>query len=201
MGAFSEYIKISREISVSNIIYLLMQPNTTEDSIEYLAFGLGIIINGDIYHGDNNKAGEFNESLMHYQFKHKKNENTAENQMSYNELSLARLNNLAKSDDEYAHKLLEDIVGIITDLLSLSVSILDPGITLIHYDSEMLDPVFIEMLTNMVKKRLTQLQDDEPLIRCSSLQMTSVAYGAAQMMLETLFYVPEIKKTPIYEKK
>ncbi|HMB00172.1 MAG TPA: ROK family protein, partial [Spirochaetota bacterium] len=203
LAAFAEYYNVAQQKNIKNILFLYIQ-ELFVNNVTHIGFGLGIIINGQIYHGEHLQAGEFNKAINFYKNKLIDNNETAallqkKDMDRLQQNSLPELFQKSQNGDKAAALFIDKLFSILSELISMAISIIDPGITFIGYDSnQKLDPLFLNHLREFLLKRSLNVTSKLPGIEASELNGRSVMIGAANKMLDTLFQVPELKNSLLY---
>lgn len=177
---------LSRGPKTQNMMYVLaehrpLQP--VKDSPKNLSVGLGLILNGKIYHGANSTAGEFRS--VHWQ-------NPSKTQFSPDCASVQGLGdpNALKTFRELAKN-----IAFLVNTLSLDVVYVGG-----------LEKQYAEEIVKYIREEIVYLWpygwNKTTVVSTASVSQRSVSYGAGAKVLDKLFSVPELdeggrkRKTP-----
>ena len=178
---------LSRGPKTQNMMYVLaehrpLQP--VKDSPKNLSVGLGLILNGKIYHGANSTAGEFRS--VHWQ-------SPSKTQFSPDCASVQSL------DDPNALKTFRELAKNIAFLVNtLSLDVVYVG---------GLEKKYAEEIVKYIREEIVYLWpygwNKTTIVSTASVSQRSVSYGAGANVLDKLFSVPELeeggrrRKTPV----
>lgn len=177
---------LSRGPKTQNMMYVLaehrpLQP--VKDSPKNLSVGLGLILNGKIYHGANSTAGEFRS--VHWQ-------SPSKTQFSPDCASVQSLG------DPNAFKTFRELAKNIAFLVNtLSLDVVYVG---------GLEKQYAEEIVKYIREEIVYLWpygwNKTTVVSTASVSQRSVSYGAGAKVLDKLFSVPELdeggrkRKTP-----
>jgi predicted NBD/HSP70 family sugar kinase len=162
----------------SNFVFVLGEFRTGEtarDSYWGIAIGLGIVLNGEVYHGSSYSAGEFQSILW-------RPEN--EGQLSLSDEDARRI----KKDPDLMQRALREVcshVAFLVNTLNLTGVVFGGEIT--GYKD-----LLVPLLDEEIQKNWSYLSRVEYKVDFSPFDELAVAYGAAGMFLETMFSVPDL---------
>ncbi|MBO4547182.1 MAG: ROK family transcriptional regulator [Treponema sp.] len=177
---------LSRGPKTQNMMYVLaehrpLQP--VKDSPKNLSVGLGLILNGKIYHGANSTAGEFRSVYW---------QSPSKTQFSPESSSVQAL------DDANAQKTFRELAKNIAFLVNtLSLDVVYVG---------GLEKKFAEEIVKYIRQEIVYLWpygwNKTTVVSTALVSQRSVSYGAGAKVLDKLFSVPELdeggrkRKTP-----
>lgn len=178
-GCWGELVasKTSRQ---QNFLYVMGEFRTgrTEDSAYWgIAVGLGIVLNGRVYHGASHSAGEFQSILW---------QPGNDGQLSISNAEMRRI----KEDDEVMTRALREIcahAAFLVNVLNLSGVVFGGEIT--EYQERL-----VPMLDEEIQRNWSYPSRVACSIGFSARNELAIAYGAAGMCLESIFTVPELFK-------
>ena len=170
-----------------NFLFILGEFRTGETgSNAYwgIAIGLGLVLDGRVYHGSSFSAGEFQSILW-------KPDNKG--QFSITDDEARRI----KEDDAITHRAFGELASHVAFLVNTL------NLTNVVFGGEISD--YKETLQPMVNAEIQKNWSYPSEVRCtidfSSLGKDAVAYGAAGMFLESIFSIPEMFSTPDRDKR
>ncbi|MBI9072592.1 MAG: ROK family protein [Melioribacteraceae bacterium] len=164
-------------------------------------FGLGIVIDENIYYGHSYCAGELNIPLMNLEQMMiyirndlDKSEYLREYDSRPDDITLDVLISAAQFGDELAIKLFKKLGNQIGEIVNHSISLLNPEALIIAGTISDLKEIIIEPIKEIISlKSLPFIH--EPLKISTSLQgPRAVALGAASLILNDFFKIPVIKR-------
>lgn len=164
-----------RSKKLRNFIFTLVEfhPVKHKEINENVSVGFGIVINGQVYYGCNNSAGEFHSLFCspkdHGQFK-------------TSSKSIQIQNDLPK---------LKEFIKELSKHLALFTNTFNLGQIFIGGDIEKHQEITKPILSNAIKENWMYKAPVDCEIRFSSLGKKSVAYGAAGMVIKRIFESPE----------
>ncbi|TVQ22426.1 MAG: ROK family transcriptional regulator [Spirochaetaceae bacterium] len=143
-----------------------------------IAIGLGLVLNGTVYHGAAYSAGEFQSILW---------KPGNEGQLSITNEEASRI----KSDKSVMEKALQELCAHLAFLVnSLNLTAVVFGGEIIEYRDDLLP-----MLRGEIQRNWSYPNEVVCAIEFSSLSRHAVSYGAAGMFLESVFSIPEMFST------
>ena len=163
--------------SAPSFLYLLPRFHNLQNvPSEYPAvgIGLGIVIEGKLYHGVKNRAGEFKSALL--------------NRHDHSELSLS-IEDTYRITENYDLK--RKMICEILQNLSFAVSLLDPSRILIGGDLAGEGALFSDILSRELKPTSDYLRHSGVEVQVLTDVTYDAAKGAAAHMLNELFYIPQ----------
>ncbi|MBO7124077.1 MAG: ROK family transcriptional regulator [Treponema sp.] len=170
---------LSRGPKTQNMMYVLaehrpLQP--VKDSPKNLSVGLGLILNGRIYHGANSTAGEFRS--VHWQ-------SPSKTQFSPD---CASVQNLGDSNAAKTFRELAKNIAFLVNTLSLDVVYVGG-----------LEKKYAEEIVKYIREEIVYLWpygwNKTTVVSTASVSQRSVSYGAGAKVLDKLFSVPELDES------
>ncbi len=175
---------LTNGVSAKNMMFIMaeyrhLQP--VEKAPQNLSVGLGLILNGKIYHGANSTAGEFRSMQW---------ECPSKTQFSLEEQSL--------ESTEIREKLFRELAKNIAFLVNtLSLDVVYVG---------GIEKQFAEEIVKFIREEIVYLWpyawNKTTVVSTASVSQKAVSYGAGTMVLDKIFSVPELesnshrRKTP-----
>ncbi len=161
-----------------NFLFVLGEFRTgaTEDDVYWgIAVGLGLVLNGNVYHGPSHSAGEFQSILW-------RPPNAG--QFSISNEEARRI----KQDETVMATALHELCAHVAFLVNTL------NLTNVVFGGEITN--YKDMLLPMLQSEIQQNWSYPNLVECSvdfsALNTNAVAYGAAGMFLEGIFSIPEM---------
>jgi len=143
-----------------------------------IAIGLGLVLDGKVYHGASFSAGEFQSILW---------TPGSEGQLSLTDVEARRI----KEDPEVIHRAFKELASHVAFLVNtLNLANVVFGGEISEYQESLLPLVESEIQKNWSYPTRVECNID-----FSSLKKDVVAYGAAGMFLESIFSIPEMFTT------
>ncbi len=145
------------------------------DNYRIMALGLGLVINGEVHHGEDNSAGEFRSILY--------------NRGAINQFSI---------NDEEARRFLQDpsvdarIIRELARHVAFLINVLNLRKVVVGGPMEVLADQLRESVDEFVRDNWAYPQKVTYTLEVSRLGEQAVAYGAAGMYLEHLIEVPRV---------
>jgi len=170
---------VSRKTSRhNNFLFVLGEFRTgeTENDLYWgIAIGLGLVLNGSVYHGASYSAGEFQSILW---------EPGNEGQLSTSNEEARRI----KEDASIMTSALRELCSHIAFLVNTL------NLTGVVFGGEISEhrAALKPMLTAEIQKNWSYPNQVECSVEFSALEKLTVAYGAAGMFLESIFTIPEL---------
>lgn len=140
-----------------------------------IAVGLSIVINGKVYYGSSFSSGEFRSVFA---------QPTDPSQFSLSKDELLNINENENIFIRFTEELSEN--------LALIINILNIHHIFISSSNVKYKEKIIPILREKIQKNFPYPAQNDYIMRFSSLENKAVAYGAAGMLLERLFALPEI---------
>jgi predicted NBD/HSP70 family sugar kinase len=162
----------------NNFLFVLGEFRTgeTESNLYWgIAIGLGIVLNGSVYHGASYSAGEFQSILW---------KQGNDGQFSLSNEEARRI----KDDESLMTSALEELsshVAFLVNTLNLTGVVFGGEIT--EYKEKL-----VPILESEIRKNWSYPNRVECSIDFSAFDKQAVAYGAAGMFLESVFTIPEL---------
>lgn len=167
-----------------NFIYILPKFNTEEEDfnkVEIVGIGIGTVINGNVYYGNNYAAGEFRSIFW-------KQGNKEQVAIDGNELRRI----------ERDENVLRAFITEVGYNLSVIVSLLNPGRIYIGGDLGKYYNLVKEVIADELADTYIGEQDNGCEISPTDYDIYDVAVGAADMFVEKLFDIPMLRKVSTY---
>lgn len=169
-----------------NFIFVLgefRKGQTTSSNYWGIAVGLGLVLDGKVFRGEDFSAGEFQSILW-------KDENRG--QFSISDEDSRRI----KTDRKVMSKVIKELSAHIAFLVNaLDLSSVVIGGELSKYEEEIVD-----VLHSEIQRNWSYPNEVDCSIEFAKLGEMAVAYGAAGMFLESFFSIPEIEDGPARKK-
>ncbi|MBN2619308.1 MAG: ROK family transcriptional regulator [Spirochaetales bacterium] len=164
-----------RSEKLRNFIFTLVEfnPTRSKELYENVSVGFGIVFGGHVYYGNGYSAGEFHSIFCNPE-----------------DLGQFRISSQDVKLDDDGDKLREFIKEL-SKHLALFTNTFNLGQIFLGGDIEQYQDIARPILTKAIKENWMYKSPIDCEIRFSSLANKSVAYGAAGMVLERLFEVPE----------
>jgi len=171
-------LAFQKSLQLQNFIFVLIEIREEEvlkKQYGGIAVGLGIVINGNVYYGSNYASGEFRSVFA---------KPTDVSQFSLSKEQLLKINEDEKIFIKFAKE------------FSLNLALLINTLNIDHVIISSFNVKFkkdiIPILKENIKKNFPYPTEVDCIIKYSSLGDDTVAYGAAGMLLQRLFAIPEI---------
>jgi predicted NBD/HSP70 family sugar kinase len=171
---------LNRNRNLKNFCYLLTEFHR-EKTRYGMGIGVGIVIDGKVYYGDNYNAGEFKSVFWN---------NKMKGQVGIPEKDLERIN----YDENVIRASIEEILMNFSTI----ISILNPGHIFVGGDLKKYKNICMELLNGKLNSYYVGMPENGCKIEFSDLGENDVAVGAASMFLEKIFAVPQLYKTDAY---
>jgi len=168
----------------NNFIYILPKFNTEEedyDNIEIVGIGVGTVINGNVYYGNNYAAGEFRSIFW---------------KKGNKEQVALRSEDLRKIGAD--ESILRAFIKEVCFNLSVIISLLNPGRIYIGGDLGKHYGLVQEVIQSDLDDTFIGFTDNGCEIAPTDYDIYDVAVGAANMFLEKLFDIPGLSRTSTY---
>lgn len=171
-------LAFQKSIQLQNFIFVLIEIREEEINIKHyggIAVGLGIVINGKVYYGSNYTSGEFRSVFA--------------KPSDLSQFSLSKDQVLKINEDE---KIFKKFAKELSENLALLVNTLNIDHVIISSLNVKFEKDIIPILKKNIQKNFPYSTEVSCDIKYSSLGDETVAYGAAGMLLQRLFAIPEI---------
>lgn len=162
----------------SNSVFVLGEFRTgeTEKDVYWgIAIGLGLVLNGEVYHGSAYSAGEFQSILWRA---------GNEGQLSITNEEARRIKEDGTIMDTALHELCAHVAFLVNTL----------NLTNVVFGGEITDyrDMLVPILDEEIQKNWSYPNRVEYTVEFSALNTKAVAYGAAGMFLESIFTIPDM---------
>jgi N-acetylglucosamine repressor len=175
-----------------NFMTILIEFDTNVSGI-----GIGIMINGNLYHGSSYCAGEINihlpklQELLSNMSEHLSESPILQNYISsLDKIDIHLMIEAARKGDKVAALLFSIYGDILGKTISKAVSLLNPDAIIISGPVSSLEELIIAPVREAVKKEILSITNDTLEILCSKHGDFSVATGAASIILYDYFRHP-----------
>lgn len=162
--------------------------------------GIGIIINGELYRGASFCAGELyphlpnlKEILSTFRSRFHESEILGKHVTSFELMDIEFLLNAAKNGDKIAQLIFSRIGHLVGKTVAPAVALLNPDTLIITGIVSELEDVIIEAIRNEIEMGVISLTNNALNIIADKNYQYAVAVGAASLILENFFRVPNIQ--------
>lgn len=180
-AAYGEYISFYKD-KHNYLFFIYFQMKDIENSAG-TGIGSGIIIGGEIYHGEMYSAGEIGDIILNAVKHIYKNNNSI-----YKNFNIYELLNKGQEPDNV--EFISKIAFSIGEALGDSINILNPGAVIIGGDSPLDRLNFFENIKKGIEQNIVSFYRGKILIEKSKLGAEAVAKGAA-FIAEKNVFTPE----------
>lgn len=161
--------------------------------------GIGIIINGELYRGASFCAGELypylpnlNELILTFKSRFHESDILKEYVTSIEKLDIEFLLEAAKKGDKISRLIFARIGHLVGQTIAPSVALLNPNTVIITGIVSELEDLIIETIRNEIEVKVISLTNNALNIIADKNYHYAVAVGAASLILENFFRVPNI---------
>ncbi|MFA8342680.1 MAG: ROK family protein [Rhodothermaceae bacterium] len=168
--------------------------------------GVGILIDEHLYNGHTNCAGELNipilnlgQMLIYIRNQISQSEYLREYDLKIEELTVDILIEAAKAGDELAISLFKRLGTQIGEIISNSISLLNPEALIVAGNISDLDDIIIDPIREVINLKSLPFITQKLKVIPSLHGPNSVATGAASLILNEFFKIPIVKRKGISE--
>ncbi len=185
-----------KEKTLKNYLSILVEIDKSVSGL-----GIGIVVNGSLYHGASFCAGELHtnlptlkELLATIRSRFVESEIFNNYTASIGSIDMEFLLNAAKKGDVIANRLFSMIGGVVGQTIAPAIGLLNPDTIIITGMVSEVEDVLIDAIRKAIEMRVLSFTTNALTITTDKRYHYSVALGAASLVLEDYFRLPLLNK-------
>jgi len=189
----------NQRLNTDTLIYILIHESLDEKyKYNLIGIGCGIIINNEIFHGNNWQAGEIHQSInfMLQNLLSKRPFNSFYKKVE-GSITFTKLLNLAKKNDEIAIRIQNLIAKEVGKIIANAVDLFDPGAVIIGGCVYTIDKNFHNVLIDSFNKNHASTHSDVKILY-SDFGKDSVLMGALAIIFNEIFTSMKTKHSLVF---